>query len=243
MAFQFKRDRGDNITLILAGDIDLEVTPEIKTQLSSQLEDANSLTIDASNISYLDSSGVSILVIAMQNSKQKQIVFSISNISDEAMRVLQLAKLEKILPIKATSGPAQLVDIDVFSKTGEADSALASQVAKPAEPEDSPATTSNDDDLIAALASGDMAGGDVAGGDMTVDATDDGQTVDDTPPIEPSEKAKSDASGATPEAAEPVVEPATDTEKPAEAPRAEPPAPDKNSEGGGGGGFTPGTFG
>ena len=30
MAFQFKRDRGDNITLILAGDIDLEVTPEIK---------------------------------------------------------------------------------------------------------------------------------------------------------------------------------------------------------------------
>ena len=243
MAFQFKRDRGDNITLILAGDIDLEVTPEIKTQLSSQLEDANSLTIDASNISYLDSSGVSILVIAMQNSKQKQIVFSISNISDEAMRVLQLAKLEKILPIKATSGPAQLVDIDVFSKTGEADSALASQVAKPAEPEDSPATTSNDDDLIAALASGDMASGDMAGGDMTVDATDDGQTVDDTPPIAPSEKAKSDASGATPEAAEPVVEPASDTEKPAEAPRAEPPAPDKNSEGGGGGGFTPGTFG
>ena len=253
MAFQFKRDRGDNITLILAGDIDLEVTPEIKTQLSSQLEDAASLTIDASNISYLDSSGVSILVIAMQNSKQKQIVFSISNISDEAMRVLQLAKLEKILPIKATSGPAQLVDIDVFSKTGEADSALASQVAKPAEPEDSPATTSNDDDLIAALASGDMAVGDVASGDMTVGATDDGQTddgqtddgqtVDDTPSIAPSERAKSDASGATPEAAEAVVEPASDTEKLAEAQGAKPPAPDKNSEGGGGGGFTPGTFG
>ena len=243
MAFQFKRDRGDNITLILAGDIDLEVTPEIKTQLSSQLEDAASLTIDASNISYLDSSGVSILVIAMQNSKQKQIIFSISNMSDEAMRVLQLAKLDKILPIKATSGPAQLVDIDVFSKTGEADSALASQVAKPAELEDSPATTSNDDDLIAALASGDMAGGNVAGGDMTVDATDDGQTVDDTPPIAPSETAKSDASGAAPETAEAAVETASDTEKPAEAPHAEPPAPDKNSEGGGGGGFTPGTFG
>ena len=243
MAFQFKRDRGDNITLILAGDIDLEVTPEIKTQLSSQLEDAASLTIDASNISYLDSSGVSILVIAMQNSKQKQIIFSISNMSDEAMRVLQLTKLDKILPIKATSGPAQLVDIDVFSKTGEADSALASQVAKPAEPEDSTATTSNDDDLIAALASGDMASGDMAGGDMTVDATDDGQTVDDTPPIAPSETAKSDASGAAPETAEAAVETASDTEKPAEAPHAEPPAPDKNSEGGGGGGFTPGTFG
>ena len=246
MAFQFKRDRGDNITLILAGDIDLEVTPDIKTQLSSQLEDAASLTIDASNISYLDSSGVSILVIAMQNSKQKQIVFSISNMSDEAMRVLQLAKLDKILPIKATSGPAQLVDIDVFSKTGEADSALASQVARSAEPEDLPAAASDDHDLIAALANGDMAAGDAADSGMTVDATDDGQTVNYTQPIEPSEATKSgssDASRAVPEDTEPQVEPASDIEKAVEAPRVEQPAPDKNSEGGGGGGFTPGTFG
>ena len=29
MAFQFKRDRGDNITLLLAGDIDLEVTQRL----------------------------------------------------------------------------------------------------------------------------------------------------------------------------------------------------------------------
>jgi|GEM_PF-299652 len=246
MAFQFKRDRGDNITLILAGDIDLEVTPAIKKQLSSQLDDAASLTIDASNISYLDSSGVSILVIAMQSSKQKQIVFSVSNISDEAMRVLQLAKLDKILPIKATSGPAQLVDIDVFSKTGEADSALASQVARPTEPADLPAAASDDDDLIAALASGDMAAGDAADSDMTVDATDNGQSVNDTQSIEPSEAAKlgsSDASDAVPEDAEPSVEPASNTEKPAEAPRTKQLASDKNSEGGGGGGFTPGTFG
>ena len=116
MAFQFKRDRGDNITLILAGDIDLEVTPEIKTQLSSQLEDAASLTIDASNISYLDSSGVSILVIAMQNSKQKQIVFSISNISDEAMRVLQLAKLEKFCPLRPSQAPRNWLILTYFLK-------------------------------------------------------------------------------------------------------------------------------
>ena len=243
MAFQFKRDRSDNITLILAGDIDLEVTPEIKTQLSSQLDDAASLTIDASNISYLDSSGVSILVIAMQSSKQKQIVFSISNISDEAVRVLQLAKLDKILPVKAISGPAQLVDIDVFSKTGEADSALASQVAKPAEPEDFPAATSDDDDLIAALASGDMAGSDLSDEDITLEATDSGQAVDDTPPIEPSETAKPDTPSPTSETVEPPGGFTSDTEKQAEMQRTAPPAPDENTEGGGGGGFTPGTFG
>tara|TARA_B100000925_G_C22002140_1_gene471838 strand:+ start:128 stop:859 length:732 start_codon:yes stop_codon:yes gene_type:complete len=243
MAFQFKRDRGDNITLLLAGDIDLEVTPEIKTQLSSQLDDAASLTIDASNISYLDSSGVSILVIAMQNSKQKQIVFSISNISDEAMRVLTLAKLDKILPIKAVSGPAQLVDIDVFSKTGEADSALASQVAKPAEPGDFSAATSDDNDLIAALASGEMAGDEVATSDLTVDADDGGQTVEETPNIEPIETAEPDASNPAPTAVEPPVETPGDGEKQVEASSTVTPAPPKNTEGNGGGGFTPGTFG
>ena len=126
MAFQFKRDRSDNITLLLAGDIDLEVTPEIKTQLTSQTEDAASLSIDAANISYLDSSGVSILVISMQTCKQKQIRFTISKISEEAMRVLQLAKLDKILPVDEMTGPAELVDVDVFSKTGDADTAIAS---------------------------------------------------------------------------------------------------------------------
>lgn len=251
MAFQFKRDRGDNITLILAGDIDLEVTPEIKTQLSSQLEDAAALTIDAANISYLDSSGVSILVIAMQSSKQKQIVFSISNISDEAMRVLQLAKLDKILPIKGVSGPAQLVDIDVFSKTGEADSALASQVAMPSEPpepENMPAAGSDDDDLIAALANGDMANNDMANNDMASDdvaasTADDGQNIDEAPQIEPSDMAEAAPSSTAPETVKQPVKPAAETVKQAEAPSAPSPAPDKNNQGGGGGGFTPGTFG
>ncbi|HCL49335.1 MAG TPA: hypothetical protein DHW86_07450, partial [Rhodobiaceae bacterium] len=169
MAFQFKRDRGENITLQLAGDIDLEVTPEIKNLIASQTEDAASLTIDAKNISYLDSSGVSILIIAMQSCKQKKIKFNISSISEEAMRVLQLAKLDKILPIEAVSGPADLVDVDVFSKTGDADTAIASEISTPkSDPRDAPepaaaepssATPSADDDLIAAIASGDMGAG------------------------------------------------------------------------------------
>ena len=63
---------------------------------------------------------------------------------------------------------------------------MASQVAKPAEPEDFSAATSDDDDLIAALASGEMAGDDVAKSELTVDANDGGQTVEETPNIEPS---------------------------------------------------------
>lgn len=146
MAFQFKRDRNNSIDLIIAGDIDLEVTPDIKTQLAGQLDGARGLTIDAANVSYLDSSGVSILIIAMQSCKQIGIPLSIAKISEEAVRVLQLAKLDKILPIEAITGPSQLVGVDVFSPAGADDNAIADAVS-----EDTGSQASSDEDLIAEL--------------------------------------------------------------------------------------------
>jgi anti-sigma B factor antagonist len=146
MAFQFKRDRNNSIDLIIAGDIDLEVTPDIKTQLARQLDGARGLTIDAANVSYLDSSGVSILIIAMQSCKQMGIPLSIAKISEEAVRVLQLAKLDKILPIEAITGPSQLVGVDVFSPAGADDNAIADAVS-----EDTGSQASSDEDLIAEL--------------------------------------------------------------------------------------------
>ena len=244
MAFQFKRDRGENITLVLAGDIDLEVTPEIKAQIASQSEDAASLTIDATNISYLDSSGVSILIIAMQTCKQKKISFNISSISEEAVRVLRLAKLDKILPIASVSGPADLIDVDVFSKTGDGDTAIATEISHPSggamnEPEEpAMATPSADDDLIAAIASGDMSPGGSVANEQGAPA------IEAAPEPEPE--------------AEPVPEPvpeaepkaaSTSTSTSTSAPT--PPTPDDDSQNGpsgssgsgGSGGFTPGTFG
>lgn len=248
MAFQFKRDRGENITLQLAGDIDLEVTPEIKNLIASQTEDAASLTIDAKSISYLDSSGVSILIIAMQSCKQKKIKFNISSISEEAMRVLQLAKLDKILPIEAVSGPADLVDVDVFSKTGNADTAIAREISTPmSDPRDTPepaaaepssTTPSADDDLIAAIASGDMGAG--AAHEQPAPAMDSEPEPEPIPEPEPQP--------------EPELEPEPEPQPEPEPVSTQAPTSTDNADksggstggstgGSGGGGFTPGTFG
>ena len=248
MAFQFKRDRGENITLQLAGDIDLEVTPEIKNLIASQTEDAASLTIDAKNISYLDSSGVSILIIAMQSCKQKKIKFNISSISEEAMRVLQLAKLDKILPIEAVSGPADLVDVDVFSKTGDADTAIASEISTPkSDPRDAPepaaaepssATPSADDDLIAAIASGDMGAGGAAAHEQPASA------IDSEPEPEPIPEPEPEPIPEPEPAPQPEPEPVS-TQAPTSADNADKSGGSTGGSGGGsgGGGFTPGTFG
>ena len=104
------------------------MTPDIKAQLVSQLDDANSLTINGQSISYLDSSGVSILSFPCKPANKQQLQFTISEISEEAFRVLQLAKLDKILPIQNMTGPAQLVDVDAFSGVSDADDTLASEI-------------------------------------------------------------------------------------------------------------------
>ena len=256
MAFQFKRDRGENITLTLAGDIDLEVTPEIKNQIASQIEDAASLTVDGTNISYLDSSGVSILIIAMQSCKQKKITFKISALSEEAMRVLRLAKLDKILPVENVSGPADLVDVDVFSKTGEGDTTIAQEIAEPAPVEAPMAPTSADDDLIAAIASGDMG----AGPDAPAAAPGEPEAAPEAPLKEAGEEAVEKAGEDAPKAAYATEAEMAPAPAPARAPtptreaepqtppapKPNPPAPDDGGQGGnsgGGGGFTPGTFG
>ena len=220
MAFQFKRDRGENIALTLTGDIDLEITPDIKAQLASQIEDARSLNIDARGVSYLDSSGVSIMVIAMQTCKQKRIDFTIEAISDEAVRVLELAKLDKILPIKQVSGPANMVDVDVFSQPGASDSQLASDVSGGSGP-------SSDDDLIAALSSGDMSGDSDQAAPAAVE-------LEMTPEPAPQPTPQPDP---TPAAAPAAPQPAT--EQPSAAP-----SPDNGggTDDGSGGNFTPGTF-
>tara|TARA_B110000971_G_scaffold57999_1_gene59159 strand:- start:1406 stop:2032 length:627 start_codon:yes stop_codon:yes gene_type:complete len=146
MAFQFKRDKSNIIHLTIAGDIDLEVTPDIKSQLIGQMDGARGLTIDAANVSYLDSSGVSILIIAMQSCKQMGIKLNITKISDEAFRVLQLAKLDKILPIEAVTGPSQIVGVDVFSPAGSGDDEIANALAQ-----ETRGQASSDEDLIAEL--------------------------------------------------------------------------------------------
>ena len=238
MAFQFKRDRAQNLELVLAGDIDLEVTPDIKTQLISQLDDANSLTINGKSISYLDSSGVSILIISMQTCKQRQLQFAISEISEEAFRVLQLARLDKILPITAMTGPAQLVDVDAFSGVSGADDELAHEISDDQAPTDEPMPmdSASDADLIAAL-SKDAAPDAEA---MPAEEVSIEMTPDPAPAAEPM------AEPLTEPMAEPMAEPAAEAEAPA-APDPSPaqtaPKPGNDDNSSGGGGFTPGTFG
>ena len=78
MPFKFTKN-SDQLVLTLSGDIDLEITPDVKNDLAENLDEVSKLEIDGQLVNYIDSSGISILVIAMQSCKQKNIDFSISD--------------------------------------------------------------------------------------------------------------------------------------------------------------------
>jgi anti-sigma B factor antagonist len=225
MAFQFKRDKNETIYLTIAGDIDLEVTPDIKSQLVGKLVGARGLTIDAANVSYLDSSGVSILIIAMQSCKQMGIALTIAKISDEAVRVLQLAKLDKILPIEAITGPSQLVGVDVFSPASGSDTQIADAVAQGAMGQ-----ASSDADLIAELSK------------TNTPRPAPALEPEPEPKAEPRPEPKPEPVASPTPAAAPIASP-----EPAPSEPKSPSASDTGDAGdggreGGGGSFTPGTF-
>ena len=89
----------DNVAkLALSGDIDLQVSGDIKSEIE-RLSDVDRLEIDASDVSYIDSSGVAVLILARQYCAQNNMSLALPVISEAVHRVLQIAKLDVMLPI------------------------------------------------------------------------------------------------------------------------------------------------
>lgn len=89
---------GENAHLVLSGDVDLQTTAELKSEIS-ELTGIATLDVDASKVSYIDSSGVAVLLMTRQHCMGNGIELSLSVISNQVFRVLQIAKLDKLLPI------------------------------------------------------------------------------------------------------------------------------------------------
>jgi anti-sigma B factor antagonist len=81
------------------GDVDLSCSPEARKSILSVLEEDKNLLVDLAKVSYIDSSGVASLVEGYQMAKKQSLRFGLVGVSDAAMSVLKLARLDKVFPI------------------------------------------------------------------------------------------------------------------------------------------------
>jgi len=85
--------------LDLSGEIDLHHSPELRKKILGSLKNKKSLLINMEDVSYIDSSGIASLVEGFQTAKENKLSFGLLRISEPAMQVLTLTRLDKVFTL------------------------------------------------------------------------------------------------------------------------------------------------
>lgn len=83
----------------LRGEVDLQTSPQVRDAVLGSLGKKGPVVVDMGDIEYIDSSGVACLVEGYQKARQQGTAFSLARVSPAAMRVLKLARLDKVFTI------------------------------------------------------------------------------------------------------------------------------------------------
>ena len=101
MEHQLQEDAG-RLVVSFQGDLDLQSSPEARRVLLECVDRSKNILVDLSAVPYLDSSGVASLVEAYQLSRSRGISFGLVSVSPRALRVLELARLDKVFAIHSS---------------------------------------------------------------------------------------------------------------------------------------------
>ena len=86
--------------LPLEGEIDLHVSPRISTSLGAMIERKPSrLVVDLSKVTYIDSSGLAVLIEGMQNVEAYGGKFLLAGIQDNVKPIFEIARLDQVFLI------------------------------------------------------------------------------------------------------------------------------------------------
>jgi len=96
------REEQGSLVVSFEGDVDLEHSPKAREVLLRCVGAGRDVFVDLAAVSYIDSSGVASLVEAFQAARQKGTRFALVSVNAAALRVLQLARLDKVFTIHET---------------------------------------------------------------------------------------------------------------------------------------------
>ena len=86
--------------LPLEGEIDLHVSPRVSASLATMIDERPSqLVIDLSRVSYIDSSGLAVLIEAMQNVAEYGGNFALAGLQDNVRPIFEIARLDQVFRI------------------------------------------------------------------------------------------------------------------------------------------------
>jgi len=96
------REENGVVIFELNGEVDLETSPQLRQALLEQVNADKPVVVGMAGVAYIDSSGIASLVESYQTARRNKTGFALADISDSAIRVLQLARLDKVFTIHDT---------------------------------------------------------------------------------------------------------------------------------------------
>lgn len=99
--------QGGHTLVDLAGEIDIHTAPELHRRLSALLEDGHErLLVDMGSVAFLDSTGISVLVTAFKETRQRGGWLRLVDLGEPVLKVLRLTGLVQVLEIYPTRAEA-----------------------------------------------------------------------------------------------------------------------------------------
>lgn len=90
----------DHVLVTVAGDVDLAAHTQFQAELDQSWDAAaTDLVLDCSQVTFLDSMGLRVLVHAMQRAAAANHTLSLAAPSQPVLRVLELAGVEDLFPV------------------------------------------------------------------------------------------------------------------------------------------------
>ena len=90
-------EEGNISTVFLNGEIDMDVTEKAKEVILPLVESGKEVHLNLKDVSYMDSSGISVLIESHQKAIELGTKVTLKEISKSVLKVIMMAKLEQIL--------------------------------------------------------------------------------------------------------------------------------------------------
>ena len=99
----------DRLVVSVAGDVELGCAERLRTVLVEAAQQASSVEVDLSQVTFLDSAGLGVLVSARNAARAKRCSFVITRMSETVRGVLEISALLDVLtrPMIFDSGEQQ----------------------------------------------------------------------------------------------------------------------------------------
>jgi len=92
---------GENIVMRISGEADLACAEDLAKAIGAALAGGEPLIVDCSRITFMDSTGLKVLIEASQLARQSHIGFQLAAVSEPVSRVLELSGTRALFDIVA----------------------------------------------------------------------------------------------------------------------------------------------